>query len=169
MNPKRPPATLVTLVVCGLVTLGAWTYSSGSSSDAGSPVSVTRPTRVRSGTGKRPHRNSSSRATSDAASTTIAAPLTTVAANPHAYALELFRTWQVRDRHAANMVATPEVVRSLFSQFWHAYDGWADKGCQAGSGWSLCTFTRPKRRYVFEVRAATAALPILVIGLQKTR
>ncbi len=98
----------------------------------------------------------------------MAAPVTTVAANPHAYVLALFHTWQVRDRHSANTLATPVVVQSLFSQFWHASDGWADKGCQAGAGWSLCTFTKPKRRYVFQVRTATAALPILVVGLQKT-
>ena len=172
MNDQRLPATLVTLVICGLVALGAWTYSSGSASVAGSPVTVAPPPTAKlgtgkPGTGKKPPRVTAPTRTSEAPSTTRAAPVTTVAANPHAYMLALVHDWQHRDRVAANKIAAPAVVNVLFSQVWRASDGWSDKGCQGAAGSSFCTYSRPKRRLVFQVRNATGGLPTFVVALQK--
>lgn len=101
--------------------------------------------------------------------TSAPAPTTTIVANPEAYAAALFHDWTVRDRDAANAIATPEAVAYLFARIWHAADGWAFERCQSAAGTTSCTWVRPKRHMVMQVHNATDSLPVLVVSVLTSR
>ena len=100
--------------------------------------------------------------------TTAPAPTTTVAPNPAAYSTALFGFWKQRDRDGADTIATVGVVKLLFSQRWHAIDGWVTQPCRSALGSTYCVWARPGRKYVFQVRNPAGGRPPQVIGLQRT-
>ena len=159
--------TVLVLVVIGLLSLAAWTYSSGSISTngaAGGPVtSATSPTT------SAPGKTSGSTTTQAATPTTAAAPTTTIVADPKAYAYALFRYWIGRDRDAADKVAVPAVVKQLWIRHVNAGEKFAAQGCQGAAGSTFCTWLSSRRRFVMQVRNATGGLPVLVVALQVSR
>jgi hypothetical protein len=151
---KRFRLPLVLVVAALLIGAAAWTRFD--SSDSPSP----RATETTTGTlGTKVPTTPAPRA-----STTVPAPTTTIAADPKAYADALYGYWQRRDRESANKIATDEVVSYLFSRVWRPGDGWTARGCRDAAGSTYCTWIRPKRQLVMQVRNATGALPVLVVA-----
>lgn len=163
MNRRR---ILAALVAVALVALAAWTYSSGSVDVVGAVAGPAPATTQPSSGG--PLTTVARPSTKKPTPTTAPAPTTTVAPNPAAYSAALFGFWKQRDRDGANTIATAAVVQLLFSQRWHAADGWVTQPCRSALGSTYCVWARPGRKYVFQVRNPSGGRPPQVIGLQKT-
>jgi hypothetical protein len=76
------------------------------------------------------------------------------------------RYWTKRDRESAGRIATTAVVTALFRYVWHESGGWTARGCQRAAGSTTCTFARPRRHLVMQVRDATGVVPLQVVSLQ---
>jgi hypothetical protein len=154
---KRFRLPLLLVVAALLIGAAAWTRFD--SSDSPLPRATARTTGS-------PDTNVS---TAPRASTTVAAPTTTFAADPKAYANALYGYWQHRDRKNAHKIATPEVVGFLFSRYWRAGEGWTAKGCLDKAGSTYCTWTSSERQLVMQVRHAAGGLPALVVTANLAR
>ncbi len=100
-----------------------------------------------------------------ASSTTVASrPTTTAAASsPEGYAQALYAAWTRGDRAAAERVAQPEAVSSLFARQWQAGDGWSFAECSGAAGSVICTWQRPSgQQLLFRVQNRTGGLPVTV-------
>jgi hypothetical protein len=101
--------------------------------------------------------SSSSSSTTVATSTTVASrPTTTSAsASPEGAARSLYDAWTRDDRAAAERVARPEAVTTLFARRWQAGDGWAFSECSGAAGSFICTWQRPAgEQLLFRVPSA---------------
>ena len=106
-----------------------------------------------------------STSTTVAASSTVAArPTTTaVASSPEGYAQALYAAWTRGDRAAAERVAQPEAVSTLFARQWQAGDGWSFAECTGAAGSVICTWQRPSgQQLLFRVQNRTGGLPVTV-------
>ena len=159
---NRRKFLLVLLTAAALVALGVWSYSSAPSSStpraaaAGSP-----PSAKTSGT-------TAERTKKTATSTALPTPTPAVAPNPQAYSKALFGYWQQHDRYYAASVANAAVVTELFARAFHLSDGWVVQACHAAAASTICTWTSPRRQFVFQIRGATG-VPIEVVAMQILR
>ena len=162
----KRPRILAVLVAVGLVWLGVWTYSSGSSATGavGSVSTLSAPPT----TANRPQRAGRHKKQKANVPTTIPAPPPGLAKTPTAYATALFNDWIQRDRTDAVRVASADVVKQLFARRSRHRDQWIAKGCVAAASGTNCTWTTADRALVLTVHNATASTPIRVVAAQLT-
>jgi hypothetical protein len=163
MNRRKLLLSILTLALLG--GLSAWSFNASATTGRDRSITTSAGAHSKTTGAKSPD---SSKSSKTSAPTTLPAPTTTVARNPTAYGLALFGDWMRRDRTGANKIATPAVVHKLFSQIWHAADGWTAQGCSVAAGSTSCAWSHPHRRLVLQVRNATGSLPLLVVGIQSS-
>ena len=102
---------------------------------------------------------------SSSSSSTTVVPATTVtsrptatrpALSPEASAKALYDAWTRGDRAAAETVAQPEAVTTLFTRRWQAADGWAFAECSGAAGATICTWQRTGGQLMFRVQNVTS-------------
>ena len=94
-------------------------------------------------------------ATTVVVTTTTGAPTatTTAASSPEGHARALYEAWSSGDPAAAERVAQPEAVATLFARPWQAGDGWTFAECSGAAGSVICAWERPSGQQVlFRVR-----------------
>ena len=143
---------LVLLTVAALVALGVWSYSSAPSSSTPRAAAAGSPRSAKSGT-------TPGRTKKTATSSTRPAPTTTVAPNPQSYSKALFGYWQQHDRISAAKVANAVVVKELFARPFRVVDGWVVQACHGAAASTTCTWTSPRRQFVFQIRGRDRRSP----------
>lgn len=76
--------------------------------------------------------------------------------SPEASAKALYDAWASGDRAAAERVAQPEAVNTLFTRRWQAGDGWAFAECSGAAGSTICTWQRTGSQLMLRVQNATS-------------
>ena len=112
---------------------------------------------------------------SSSSSTTTVAPATTVtsrpattspALSPETSAKALYDAWTRGDRAAAETVAQPEAVTTLFTRRWQATDGWAFAECSGAAGSTICAWQRPGGQLMLRVQNATSGRAVAEVRFQ---
>jgi hypothetical protein len=112
---------------------------------------------------------------SSSSSTTTVVPATTVtsratttlpALSPEASAKALYDAWARGDRAAAETVAQPEAVATLFARRWQAADGWAFAECSGAAGSTICAWQRPGGQLMLRVQNAAAGRAVAEVRFQ---
>ena len=140
------------LVATGLMTAVALlvSCSSGGNNRAAAPPQTTSEATTSSSS------SSSSTTTVVPATTVTSRPATTSPAmSPEASAKALYDAWARGDRAAAETLAQPEAVATLFTRRWQASDGWAFAECSGAAGSTICTWQRPGGQVMLRVQNAT--------------
>jgi hypothetical protein len=112
--------------------------------------------------------SSSTSTTTPAPSTTATTrPTTTAPASPEAFAKALYAAWTGADRAAAEKVAQPEAVNTLFARRWQAGDGWSFSECSGAAGSLICTWRRPSgEQLLMRVQNVTGGVPVTVADVR---
>lgn len=109
--------------------------------------------------------STTSPSTTTVTSTTVASRPTTTPppASPEGAARTLFEAWARDDRIAAQRVAQPEAVTTLFARRWQAADGWSFSECSGAAGSLICTWQRPGgQQLLFRVPSAAGGGTVTV-------
>ena len=101
--------------------------------------------------------SSSSTTTVVPATTVTSRPTTTVPSlSPEAAATALYEAWTRGDRAAAERVAQPAAVNTLFTRRWQAGEGWSFAECSGAAGSTICTWQRTGGQLMLRVQNATS-------------
>jgi hypothetical protein len=157
------------LVVIALVWLGAWAYSSGSSSTAATrPAATVAPAPSTSVPRHARRENGNNNKQRSQASTTTLAPPPNVARTAQAYATALIGYWLRLDRTDAYRVATKHTVNRLFTRRLLPGEQVTAQGCRTGVRYTTCTWASVRHQIVLQVQNPSGATPVLVVGATVT-
>jgi hypothetical protein len=160
---------LAVLLAVGLLWLGVWAYTSGSSSSSsgavGSVATIPNPptTVARA---RKPKRNQKPNAPT---ATTMPTPPANLTRTAPAYATALFGYWQSGDQADALRVADARVVRQLFRRPPRGRDQWVAQGCDPAGRVTNCSWVSTNHQLLLEVQNPTASTAPLVVALAVLR
>ena len=78
----------------------------------------------------------------------------------------LYEAWTRGDRAAAEKVAQPDAVATLFARRWQAGDGWAFAECSGAAGSTICSWQRPGGEMLLRVQNVTSGRPVAEVRFQ---
>jgi len=90
-------------------------------------------------------------------------PTTAPPSSPEGHAETLYAAWTRGDVAAAEKVAQPQAVATLFARRWQGSDGWSFAECSGAAGSVICTWKRPSgQQLLVRVQSAAGGLPVSV-------